>query len=241
MRSLKELIAKRISQSERELNADEADFVLTVIRSAQDDDSRYEVEDGKLKHYRTVRDGTWIKEYVNGKIFKETEMYPNGNIRSESWLNRKGRWDKKQVGKGSGPARIEYYENGNKATEYWYQDGSRHRTQSGEGFGPAITGWYESGVKYFEHWYQNNELNREGFPAAITWYENGNKKSESWFRNGKLDRKGAPAVTTWYEDGNKKSESWLRNGEPYRENNLPYSTTWDIDGEIVAVRPVRFE
>lgn len=240
MRSLKELIAKRISQSERELDAEDAEIILTILDSMQNDESKYKVVNGKLQHIQKFRDGTWIKKYVNGKLVKETEMYPNGNMRSESWYN-KGRWDRKQTGKGSGPARIEYYENGNKATEYWYQDGSRHRSQTGEGSGPAITGWYESGAKYFEHWYQDGEIDRKGFPAATNWYENGNKKSESWFRNGKLDRKGAPAVTSWYEDGNKQSESWLRNGEPYRENNLPYSTTWDIDGEVVATRPARFE
>ena len=43
MKSLKELIADEIALSERTLNVGEAEFILTVLKSIQEDTSKYEV------------------------------------------------------------------------------------------------------------------------------------------------------------------------------------------------------
>jgi antitoxin component YwqK of YwqJK toxin-antitoxin module len=75
---------------------------------------------------------------------------------------------------------VEFYENGQKKSEYWYLNGKRHRED-----GPAIQKWFENGQKRYEEWYLNGKSHREDGPAYQHWYENGQKSRESWYLNDK--------------------------------------------------------
>ena len=77
--------------------------------------------------------------------------------------------------------KIDYFDNGQKRSEFWYLRGKFHREDR-----PANQGWYEDNQKSYEDWYLNGKKHREDGPAFQSWYENGQKAYESWYLNGKI-------------------------------------------------------
>ena len=79
---------------------------------------------------------------------------------------------------------IEWYENGQKEIESFFQDGKERG---------LVTEWYENGLKREERTfkqfitYTENGLNRsrEIYKRLFTYYNNGNIKEEKNYRNGK--------------------------------------------------------
>lgn len=175
MKSLKELIARNIALSGRELSVEEADFVLTVLSLTQSDASKFEMDNNKLVYKEIEMDGLVTMEYVNGRLFKRTEMHPNGNKRSEMWFSNG------EKHRENAPAEILWFENGNKDEEEWYKNGLKHREN-----GPAQTYWDANGNKTYEYWYTDGELNREDGPAITLWFANGRKYYEAWIKMGEF-------------------------------------------------------
>ena len=59
-------------------------------------------------------------------------------------------YQNEQTHRENGPALTSWYENGNKKSEKWYQDGQRHRNHTGNNAGPSGISWDEDGKKWSE-------------------------------------------------------------------------------------------
>jgi hypothetical protein len=105
----------------------------------------------------------------------------------------------------------DYYENGQKKSEYWYMGKNKiHRED-----GPAHQTWFNNGYKEKEWWLLNDDFHRENGPANQWWYINGQKLYQSWSISGKYHREDGPAIQSWMENGQKKSESWYLKDKRY--------------------------
>lgn len=66
----------------------------------------------------------------------------------EEWRNKTGR-----LHRTDGPARIEYWPNGQPHQKTWYQHGQQHREN-----GPAVTVYHPEGTIKHEQWRKNGEF-----------------------------------------------------------------------------------
>jgi antitoxin component YwqK of YwqJK toxin-antitoxin module len=114
--------------------------------------------------------------------------------------------------------KIDYYENGQKHYEIWYQNDEFHRLD-----GPAFQCWFEDGQKQSEAWYKNDKCHRLDGPANQKWYENGQKWYEEWYYFNILHRIGEPAF-----------QSWDVNGYKQHEKIATKQNTVNIDGKEVS-------
>ena len=119
-----------------------------------------------------------------------------------------------------GPARIRYYENGNKDEEEWLKDNKTHRED-----GPAWILYDPNRNNMEERWYLDNKIHREDGPAKIKYYENGNKKEEWWYKDDKRHREDGPAKIEYYENGNKEEEVW------YKDDYGPVRIRYNENGD----------
>ena len=163
---------------------------------------------------------------------------------------------KQELHREDGPAKIEYYCNGNIEHEEYYKDGVLHRE-----YGPVQTSYYEMGSNrkqserylirdskgellddIYIYYYSNgnvdyeshskgNKHHRENGPATTQYYENGNKKFEVYYIEGKPHRENGPASTQYYENGNKKHEIYYKDGVRHREDG-PSKIEYYDNGKI---------
>jgi antitoxin component YwqK of YwqJK toxin-antitoxin module len=161
---------------------------------------------------------------------------------------------KQKLHREDGPAKIEYYRNGNIEHEEYYKDGVLHRED-----GPVQTSYYEMGsdrkqserylirdsegeiiddifiayysngnVEYESHSKGNND-HRENGPARIWYREDGSKECEKYFIEDKLHREDGPASTQYYENGSKECEKYFIEDKLHREDG-PAVIWYDEDG-----------
>ena len=74
--------------------------------------------------------------------------------------------------------RREYYDNGQLASEVYFENGAPHRTD-----GPAIANWHENGQIEREVYIMGYEIHREDGPAYIRWDEDGNIIKQQFYLN----------------------------------------------------------
>lgn len=165
MKSLKEIAAKSIALSEKELKYEEADAVLFITSSIQCDTSKYDtskyvVNDGnKLEHRSVKTKGLITREYINDILCTErcdliTREYTSGNKEYEIWFNKKGQIHREQY-------------NGLKdESDSGTKEGNEGSFENTKGIG--------------------NTEGIETEPAEIVWYENGNVQLKRWYKNGEL-------------------------------------------------------
>ena len=79
---------------------------------------------------------------------------------------------------------VEYYENGQKSSEFSVKDGKKDGLN---------TEWYENGQKSIEGTYKDGE--KDGLETL--WYENGEKKREETYKDGY-----EISIECWDQDGN---------------------------------------
>ena len=72
--------------------------------------------------------------------------------------------------------KIEYYSNGNKQVESYYENGEFHNLN-----GPARIWYYENGNKTYEVYWINGKHHNLNGPAIIWYFENGNKQYEQYY------------------------------------------------------------
>ena len=101
--------------------------------------------------------------------------YPNGKKELVAYLNK----NNNGYHNYNGPARQEWYENGQKKTEEYWINGKRHRLD-----GPAVQKWYDNGQKESSRYIINDKFHREDGTAIQFWYKNGQKQSEHYYING---------------------------------------------------------
>lgn len=222
-----------------------------VIIGVDPDDDYYETEvkirwmlNGMLHRYdgpaQTVysEEGNVIHEswYQKGDCHRDDDQpavisyhHFSGQVERKEWFRMSN------CHRDTGPAIIEYYENGKLALEEWYHEGYLHRDD-----GPASVFYRDDGVAS-ESWYTNGIKQRIGGPAQIE-YSNGLIESEEWFYEGKLHRDDGPAKTSYHKNGNKKQEQWSqwhvlhRDGAPaeinYYKNGKVYGELWYNQGII---------
>ena len=112
------------------------------------------------------------------------------------------------VARDNGPARVEYYSNGQVSSETWFQNGSISRTD-----GPAIISYYPTGERMLEEWYSSGNPHRKAGPAYSKWNLDGTLQSEMWYSSGHLHNKRGPAkieygpvlAMTYYRGGRQTS------------------------------------
>jgi antitoxin component YwqK of YwqJK toxin-antitoxin module len=92
----------------------------------------------------------------------------------EEWLDKDNKRHRED-----GPAKINYYENGNIKREGYYLNGKRYRED-----GPSIMEYYENGNIKEKGYHINDKLHREDGPARIEYYLNGNIQDEQYYLNG---------------------------------------------------------
>lgn len=165
-----------------------------------------EVKNKKQKLLHKVTDGLITREYMDGKLFRETKVYPSGSKEYERWY-KNGKKHREQTGK-FGPAETHWHENGRKKYEGWYKNGRLHREQ----FGSSGT---TSGSKNdfgFEN--ESSEFGTEDSPAEIGWYANGNKAFVNWCYNGvkHRDESLGPAEILYKVNGDLYCKDWYKYG-----------------------------
>ena len=149
------------------------------------------------------------------------KSYRDGKLCSERYYKDS---TKQELHREDGPAKIEYWRNGNKKLEVYYIDGKQYRED-----GPARIFYYGSGNIDSEEYYKEGVLHREDGPAYTQYYKNGNKKYDKYYIEGKLHREDGIASTHYYENGNKKYEGYYIEGNPHREDG-PASTYYYENG-----------
>lgn len=230
-------IRRNMIENETKERSTFIDQINDEFEEDQEDNDYWDKEDEKKKtgnyeeRIKLDEKSSCFKIYVNSILVKET-YNRNGNVHREKnpakiYYYENGdkecqEWYKngKLHSEADVPCRIFYYENGNKKAEEWYRNGKRHR----EADIPAQFGYYENGNKKYEIWYQNDKLNREGnLPPRIIYYKNGNKKLEQWFKNDLLNRSDSkgdlPSFISYYESGNVWEERWIEDNKWYRKSN----------------------
>lgn len=121
----------------------------------------------------------WKKALLFSVIKITETYYPNGQICEINFKNEYGYRHNIY-----GPARLKWYENGNKKLEEYYFDGKSHRL----GNKPAATYWTIFGYKSDEIYYYLSKLHNENGPAWITFEFDRyilTKKSEGYYLNGR--------------------------------------------------------
>lgn len=165
-----------------------------------------------------LREEQWVGEALRQRISEDLPVHisyydnPENTPAVKTWRDRT-----LAMHRTSGPAYVEYYENGQLKREEWRLHGSLGR----EGDGPIIVEYRDDGSLWQEIWVNENEdLFREDGPALIEYYPNGTaKKSEKWYTNEDYydmfieefleippHNDIGPAVKEYYEDGTLKRE-----------------------------------
>jgi antitoxin component YwqK of YwqJK toxin-antitoxin module len=100
--------------------------------------------------------------------------YARGGIRCVEYVNKEG-----VLHREDGPAKVGWYECGNKGSEVYYINGVLHRED-----GPAEIQYYQSGTIGLEVWYKNGVRHREDGPAWILYNSDGRLCNADFFLEG---------------------------------------------------------
>ncbi len=245
----------------KDINSDEKsvfDYEYEISSDSEDEKSSVEKQDIKMLSNEEIKmqnpvsstaEEKIFRDYIEEKFFENNtkcmKEYKNCILIDEKWFQN----DKLHRDHDL-PAVITCYENGNKKSDAWYNNGKQHRnvnkvnkTSEIKNL-PAYIEYYENGVVKQEEWWQNNKKNRfnmidevknydNRYPCLISYFQNGNKKEEKWFQNDKLHRDDdLQADIIYYENGNKKMEMWFQNGKTNRNYDLPAVISYYENGNM---------
>lgn len=108
------------------------------------------------------------------EIKVEREYWENGVIMKEIWYSGS------HIYRKNAPAVVEYYRNGRKEQEKWYEIPDRiHRENA-----PAVIEYHPNRVIAAKKWYKNGKLHREDGPAVIKYSTYGDFIYEEYYING---------------------------------------------------------
>jgi hypothetical protein len=137
---------------------------------------------------------TYIDELIE-KRKKDIEFEEREKSDWELRLEKLRTWNKKPLYHrfnelnpiNTGPASIQYFNNGNISSEEWYKNGLLHR----DGDLPAFISYYKNGNKRREDWYINGKGIRYGDKAGrIEYNQDGTKAGEIYHINNDTHRFG---------------------------------------------------
>ena len=185
-----------------------------------------------LPHSSDTFSGNFYENDANGN--KKIEgIYENGILRNRTEYRKSGY-----------NLFTEFYDNGNKKTEYFIisKELWKLRKYNGPRYDSSFTSWYQNynmkekgtynrGKKdgLWNRWYKDGQKelertfnNGKGEGLAIIWYENGQKNREWNLKDGLKDG----LWTEWYDNGQKMTEGTYKDGE------LISKKEWNEDGSV---------
>lgn len=95
-----------------------------------------------------------------------------------------------------GPAKVEYYDNGQISLEEHHINGLIHRDD-----GPAVEQYFVSGERSSVTYYKNGKPHNENGAAHVRYYESGATERYEYWLNHQRHSVDGPAVITFYDSG----------------------------------------